>query len=243
MKLLKRIPIIIIILICISNTCPQGMLINLNSEFSESPLIVDKKISEKNKYLTIDVTIPQINGLNNKEVEKVINKKILDFTNMWINDVRQIADEYYGSPNIVEPRFPYELMSKYIIKSQNKILSFYIDYYQFTGGAHGITNRVNYNIDINTGKELLLKDLFLDGYEYKKIINSEIEKQIAKNPDIYFIGKEGFNGINEKQRYFIDGENIVLYFGQYEIAPYVAGIPEFKIPIKLFGKSFKYGNI
>ena len=27
------------------------------------------------------------------------------------------------------------------------IISFYIDYYQFTGGAHGITTRMSYNID------------------------------------------------------------------------------------------------
>lgn len=243
MKLLKRLTIIMVILICIFNTCPQGVLINLNSEFSEPSLIVDKKINEKNSYLTIDVIIPQINGLNDKNVEKVINRQILDFTTMWINDVKEIANEYYGSTNNVQPRFPYQLMSKYIIKNQNKILSFYIDYYQFTGGAHGITNRVNYNIDINTGKELLLKDLFRDGDRYKDIINNEIENNISKNIDSYFQVKEGFNGIKENQRYFIDRENIVIYFGQYEIAPYASGMPEFKIPIKLFGDSFKYDNI
>ncbi|MEG2868842.1 MAG: DUF3298 and DUF4163 domain-containing protein [Terrisporobacter sp.] len=243
MKLLKRLTVITLILICIFSTCPQGVLINLNSKFSESSLIVDKKIIENNKYLTIDVTIPQIDGLSDKEVEKVINKKILNFTSVWISDVKEIANEYYGDINNIEPRFPYQLISKYIIKRQNKILSFYIDYYQFTGGAHGITNRVNYNIDINTGKEMLLKDLFSDEYEYEKIINNEIEKQIAQNPDNYFIGKDGFNGINEKQKYFMDEENIILFFNEYEIAPYAAGIPEFKIPIKLFGESFKYGNI
>lgn len=240
MKLLNRCASILIILIAITNTCPQGVLINLNSQFVESSLVVDKIIKEKNDYLTIDVKIPEINGLNNKEAEKVINKKILEFTNVWINDVKEIADEYYGSPNNVYPIFPYQLISKYTIKSQNKILSFYIDYYQFTGGAHGITNRIPYNIDINTGRELLLNDLFVDKYEYKKVINKEIKKQIAKNPDVYFPGKDGFNGVKKNQQYFIDGSNLVVYFGQYEIAPYAAGIPEFKIPIKLFGESFKY---
>lgn len=240
MKLLNRCASILIVLIAITNTCPQGVLINLNSQFVESSLVVDKIIKEKNDYLTIDVKIPQINGLNNKEAEKVINNKILDFTNMWISDVKQIAQEYYGSPNNVYPIFPYQLIAKYTMKSQNKILSFYIDYYQFTGGAHGITNRVSYNIDINTGRELLLNDLFVDEYEYEKVINNEIKKQIAKNPDIYFPGKDGFNGINKNQQYFIDGNNLVVYFGLYEIAPYVTGIPEFKIPIKLFGESFKY---
>lgn len=243
MKLLKRCSCIFLIITCVLTTCPQGVLINNNTEVKESSLIVDKNISERNKYLTIDVKIPQINGINNKEEEKVINRQILDFTDMWIKDVKELADEYYGSPNNIEPRFPYELRSKYSIKRQNKILSFYIDYYQFTGGAHGITTRIPYNVDIKTGKKLFIKDLFADGYEYEKIINEEIRKQIALNPDFYFEGKDGFNGIKEKQQYYIDDNNIIVYFGQYEIAPYVTGIPEFIIPIKVFGIEFKYVNI
>ena len=240
MKILKRCGGILAILIFTFNTCPQGVLINLNKENSQSSLIVDKHIEEKSSYLTVDVRIPQIKGLENKESEKVINSKILDFTNMWISDIREIANEYYGDPKNIVPIFPYEAISTYMVKRENEILSFYIEYYQFTGGAHGLTTRIPYNIDIKTGKELFLKDLFVDGYDYEKVINKEIKDEINKNPQNYFPGKDGFNGINEKQHYFIKDDNIVVYFGQYEIAPYVAGIVEFKIPISLFGNAFKY---
>ncbi|MGL5087523.1 MAG: DUF3298 and DUF4163 domain-containing protein [Clostridium sp.] len=240
MKLLKRCIAIFTILMISFNSCPQGVLINLNCEFIESPVVVDKIIKEKNKYLTIDVKIPQFNGLNNKEGEKVINRKILDFTNMWISDVKQIANEYYGAPNNLYPTFPYELVSSYTLKSENKILSFYVDYYQFTGGAHGVTNRVAYNIDIISGKEILLGDLFKDKSNYENLINKEIEKEIEKNSDNYFLGKDGFNGIKKNQRYYIDGQNLVVYFCEYEIAPYATGMPEFKIPLDIFGDGFKY---
>lgn len=240
MKLLKRYVTIFIMLISIFESCPQAMLVKLNSVNVESSLIVDKNINEKSDYLTINVKIPQINGLDNKNAEKVINNKILNFTNMWIKDVREIADEYYGTPNTVKPIFPYELTSKYTIKNQDKILSFYTEYYQFTGGAHGITNIIAYNIDIKSGEELLLKDLFLDEVRYKEIIDKEIVNEISKNPDAYFSGKDGFMGIKENQQYYIDGTNIIIYFDEYEIAPYVAGIPRFEIPIKKFGDTFKY---
>lgn len=240
MGLLNRCMALLTILFLNLNTCPQGMLINLNCEFIEQPTIVDKNIIEKNKYLTVDVKIPQINGLNNKEAEKVINRDILDFTRVWISDVKQIADEYYGAPNNVYPTFPYELIASYTVKNNDKILSLYIDYYQFTGGAHGVTNRVAHNIDTNSGKELLLEDVFKENSSYDKLINSEINKEIAKNPDNYFLGKDGFNGVKKNQRYYIEGNTLVIYFNEYEIAPYAAGIPEFKIPITLFGDSFKY---
>lgn len=240
MNILHRCGGILIGLSLIFNTCPQAMLIKLNTKSEKSSLVVDKNIKEEKSYLNIDVKIPQIEGLDNKISEKVINRKILDFTNLWIKDVKEIADEYYGEPKNISPIFPYQLISNYIIKRENKILSFYIDYYQFSGGAHGATTKMPYNIDIITGKELLLKDLFIDGYDYEKVINKEIKKQIDKNSEFYFTGKDGFNGIKENQQYFIDEENVIVYFGEYEIAPYVTGIPEFKIPISIFKNNFKY---
>lgn len=240
MNILHRCGGFLIGVMLIFNTYPQAMLIKLNNGSEVNSLVVDKNIKEEKSYLTIDVKIPQIKGLNNKNSEKVINRKILDFTNMWIKDVKEIADEYYGPPKNISPTFPYQLISNYTIKRENKILSFYIDYYQFTGGAHGATTKIPYNIDISTGKELLLKDLFVDRYDYEKVINKQIKEQIDKNPDIYFTGKDGFNGIKENQQYFIDEENVIVYFGEYEIAPYVTGIPEFKIPINIFGNNFKY---
>jgi len=45
----------------------------------------------------------------------------------------------------------------------------------------------------------------------------------------------GFQGIAPEQNYYLDGENLFIYFNQYEIAPYAAGIREFKIPRTLLG--------
>ncbi|MFA7078597.1 MAG: RsiV family protein [Syntrophomonas sp.] len=38
----------------------------------------------------------------------------------------------------------------------------------------------------------------------------------------------------ENQSYYIQNGVLVVYFSQYEIAPYAAGIPEFKIPLSNF---------
>lgn len=134
-------------------------------------------------------------------------------------------------------------MSKYKITSLQKIVSLYIDYYQYTGGAHGATTRKSYNIDELTGEILTLKDLFKEEYNYKNIIDSSIRNEINKNPDMYFSGKEGFNGIDEKTKFYIEDGNLVIYYGQYEIAPYVAGMPEFRMPINIFEGNFKYDKI
>ncbi|MBF7084764.1 DUF3298 domain-containing protein, partial [Desulfallas sp. Bu1-1] len=51
-----------------------------------------------------------------------------------------------------------------------------------------------------------------------------------------FEGDMGFQSISENHPYYIKDNYIVLCFGAYEIAPYAAGMPEFKIPIDLLSQ-------
>lgn len=239
MKCLKKAIYLLLILLTFSTSYPQAMLIP-GEEVRESAKVdvVDKVYKEKSDYLKINVTIPQIKNLKDAESEKVINDKIVKWTEDWIKDVKGVADEYFkGGP---PPYTPYELYATYIVTNRDKVTSFYIDYYQFTGGAHGITTRVAYSVDNETGKELKLSDLFKMGYNYKDIINKEISRQIALDSDRYFSGKDGFNGIADNQKFYLENKKVIIYFGVYEIAPYVTGIPEFIIDSMLFNGNYKY---
>lgn len=239
MKIVKTGIIAVITLLTLFQSYPQSMLID-NWDHMNNPqvAIVDKVYKSKDEYLEMDVIIPQIQDLDNKEGEKEINSEIVKWTEDWIKDVNQIVDQYFKDG--VPPSFPYQLYSKYVVTSMENPVSFYIDYYQFTGGAHGMTTRSSYNVDKNKGVKLVIKDLFKDNYDYKTIIDKEINKQIKKDPDKYFTGKDGFNGIKENQDFYIRDNTIVVYFQLYEIAPYVAGFPEFNIPVELFKGNYVY---
>ncbi|ASW42266.1 DUF3298 and DUF4163 domain-containing protein [Clostridium isatidis] len=223
--MIKRIMLlgIVVGINCFSIIYPQDMLININKGIIEKNLIVDKSFEESSEYLKVSVKIPQIIGLNNKEREREINNEIIEFTNNFVEENR-IASEAN------RPGVPYESFVTYRVTNEEKILSFYIDYYQYSGGAHGITIRKTYNIDITTGQNVELKDLFKEGFDYKEYINKEIQSQISINKEDYFPGKEGFTGIKDNQAFYIENGYIVIHFAYYEIAPYVAGMPQFKIP-------------
>lgn len=220
----KSIMVIIIscILLTIIKIYPQAMLIKNVENNVENLIIVDKKITEKTKSINVDVIIPQINGLANIEREKVINRQILDYTNMWISEGEKSSID-------MNPTIPYDYTSRYKVTNKEDILSFYIDYYQFNGGAHGITNREMYNVDIKSGEYIALKDLFANDFDYKAYINEEINKEMNKNPENYFMGS--FKGIKEDQKFYIQDNKLVIHFPYYEIAPYVAGMPEFTMEI------------
>lgn len=204
---------------------PQGMLIKNVNQNVENVIVVDKSIKEIGKYIKINGEIPQIIGLSNEKSQDEINDEIINYTNLWIKENKDASEEF-------QPTIPYELIANYVVTNNKNILSFYIDYYQFNGGAHGITYRKGYSIDVGSSKKLKLQDLFEKGFDYKGYINNLISKEIEKNKDFYFTGKEGFNGIEDNQGFFIRDNKLVIYFDYYKIAPYVAGMPEFEIPLK-----------
>jgi predicted secreted protein len=195
-----------------------------------------KTVKEKPDNMSVDLNIPVLTGMANKTIQSAINALLENDAMELKSKLASEIEDYvkYNQQNGFPIR-PYELLTRYQETYQNEnTLSLYIDYYQYTGGAHGITDRKPYNIDLISGKELTIKDLFQSNYDYQSVINKEIHQQIASNPDKYFTGNMGFNGITENQRFYIQEGFLVVYFSQYEIAPYVAGIPEFKIPLAKF---------
>lgn len=224
----------LIVINIINSFCPQLVLANIQSKNNEKVKIVDKVISDKDDYVYVDVIIPKISGLPNKNKEDLLNKKIENYTLEWIDNIKLISQENFDTN--VKPLSPYEANVRYEIKNNDKLLSFYIEYYQFIGGAHGSTTRVGYTIDTDNGERLNISDLFNEEYDYKTFINKEIQSQINENKDIYFMGKDGFQGIKDNQDFYIEDNDLVVFFQQYEIAPYSTGIPEFHISLESLKK-------
>ena len=243
MKLLTMFIGIFIMGNILSTSYEQNMYTLCGLYSNNNVNIVENSINKDMKYLKEDLKIPQLVG--GKDLSKLneINLKINNDILPKLNEAEKTSEEYYGGVNTIAPEFPFEVYSRYkITKDNNSIVSLYNDYYEFLGGAHGLTIRTSYTVDKDQEKMLNLSDLFVLGYDYKSVINNEIKKQIGDNPEKYFESADKFKGISDNQGYYIDDDSVVIYYQQYDIAPYVAGIPEFKIPISKFGSSYKYTN-
>ena len=86
---------------------------------------------------------------------------------------------------------------------------------------------------MRTGEFLILENLFKENIDYKTVINEEIRIQIEEliKSDKQNKGIYEFKSIGDKQKFYIQDDNLVVYFDLYEIAPYAAGIPEFIINV------------
>ncbi|BDR70234.1 hypothetical protein K144313037_16460 [Clostridium tetani] len=203
---------------------------NLNKE---SYNISSKKIEFKNDIIDVDMTIPLINGLKDKEIETKINKIIENRAMDFKKDIENMAKEAKKENALTNS---YQAILKFKTSfNKNNILSLTMCFYEYTGGAHGLGYNESLNVDLNTGEEIYLKDLFHNKKDYKNIINDFIRNDMTKNPNKYYENASSdFYGIIQDQPYYIEDSNLVVYFNPYEIAPYSEGIKEFKIPLKSF---------
>lgn len=198
-------------------------------EVDTTPIVAHidlQTITNNTKYINSIVNIPII-ITDNKDIEKIINNMIKNDIMNAYNKVEEDAKAYlkntiegYENPYIYNVDFK-------VKKNSDNMLSILVNYYQYSGGAHGFYENESYNIFMENGKKLKLKDLFKENVDYKKVINDIILKQIKENKE----GIYSFKEISDNQKFFIEDNKLVIYYDLYEIAPFAAGIPEFKIDI------------
>lgn len=240
MNIFQSIGIALLITSSFCTTYQQNVWINCGLIVENRLEVSEEVIKNDYKYLKEDIKIPQLKSDLDKNKVNSINDTIKNDILPKVSEAEKIAKEYFGN-NSITPNFPFEIVSNYNVKlNDSKLISIYNDYYEYLGGAHGLTTRTSYTIDKEEVRLLTLQDLFVKNYNYKDIINSEIIRQINLEQDIYFDSGKDFKGIKDNQDYYLDGENLIIYYQLYEIAPYVAGIREFKIPIKIFGENYLY---
>lgn len=169
---------------------------------------------------------PQVNGFFNSEIQRKINEQIIDEVNHLIN-------EQYSEQNTNSFA---EMIGTFEIKTNERnILSFTLSNYAIRDfAAHGLTLMKSLTLNTETGMNYDLKDLFKPNSNYIEVLSNIVKKQIDER-EISLL--EPFTKIRPDQDFYIADKALVLYFQQYEIAPYYVGLPMFPISV------FKLTNI
>ncbi|MGM9535333.1 MAG: DUF3298 and DUF4163 domain-containing protein [Intestinibacter sp.] len=202
-------------------------------ELNIKDVSVDTKVINKdNKFIKANLKIPVL-IIANKEMQGAINKKIESDIIGFYNNAFKEAQSYFNDFPNQENQFA--ISSDFEVKKNtDKVFSILIKYYRYSGGAHGNYEYVPYNIDLTSGRVFILNDVFKENLKYQEVINQEIRRQIRELNIKNNLPEEStqlysFNGIKEGQKFYLTDDKIIVFFDLYDIAPYVAGIPEFEI--------------
>ena len=194
------------------------------------------------EVLFLSIKYPQIN-IACANAEKYINKQIAMNINEYIKYVNYLYDmAVEGYKNARTNNYPFNIYNAYMVHeityNENCFLSMYIDKYEYTGGAHGTTERSSNTWELWNGVNLSLSNFFKPGTDYKRFLIEEITRQAdynnRKDPYLYFDDYRALiiKNFNEDS-FYLTPDGITIYYQQYDIGPYVSGIIEFTIPYSL----------
>lgn len=226
------------------------ILLNTNEAFAKSmediPVInvlakvfTVREYKEENDFELVEAKVPAIKDTGNSELEERINYQISQKIDDVINEAKVRAEEYkeaiLSTGGSIDDYSPMQINVDYKITYQDEnLISFIITKSESMASVY--TEQFFYNIDLENGKELNLKDVLGDDYKtlVDKSVQSQIEQRQKENENnLYFTAEEGgFSGIeNEYHDFYInEDKKVTVVFQKYEIAPGYMGIQNFEIP-------------
>lgn len=178
--------------------------------------VVEKKYKPNRYYL---VYYPVVEGIANAEVSREVNDKL-----------RKLSLAEDAGSDGASQDFSYNGDFSVAFFRKNLLVLELTGYRYPFGAAHGMPTRIYTHTNLRTGRFYKLGDLFKPGSRYVEKLSKIVGKQIENDPQYSYVFPDAYQGITSNQPFFVDNEALYLYFAPYEIAPYAAGFPTFRIP-------------
>ena len=183
------------------------------------------------------------NGHKAEIINNIIEKRLLNLQDM---PIQQAADSFAtlytaNYQNNLLPLYNQDQGNEnktawynyhYIIKTSTEqghngatVYHVYLDYYE--GGAHGNSQHLTMNFEQSTGRQLMLSDIFVPGYERQ--LSAILQKALCEYigvGSIIELKNQGFlHSMNmfPSENFIIGEEAITFIYNPYEIAPYEKG--------------------
>ena len=168
-----------------------------------------------------------------------VRAAMISFIDSVINIFKEDNKEQirYAKEEGFEPRdidYEYVLNTEVHYGNRKDIIGHFINFYQYTGGAHGGTFITCRNYRLEDGSVVTLDNYFKPGYESKLIpVLDQLLLEYAECSSRDELDEHGYFS-NEPmfvpENFEIREDTIDFIFNQYDIAPYATGITTLSVP-------------
>ncbi len=188
---------------------------------STSFAVEGQSIKESADYLEINVSFPFLSGFDAAEE---INREIEES----IAAARAEVEDAASYMEADESKLKAGLHSNYLYTKNGDIVSLWMMFDNYTGGAHGLYWIEPYTFNLATGERYEFSDLFLEGKASALLVSDMITEKIKENPELYFESAvETIGNYETEFQYYINGNQISVFFPLYDITAYAGGIQFF----------------
>lgn len=261
MQLCQRLVVLFILSVIVSG-CKIGTKKTADNDITFDSISVDKTYhllenpENPNCNLQINFTYPSNYG--NKEILKKIQQQFVysyfgdgyetlspeeataKYSEDYLNSYKDLTDEFKAEvaksdESPVGAWFSYyEMSSDDIAYNKNDIISYTVNFENYTGGAHGAHSFTNHVINLKTGNLIAEDEIFIEGYQedLAQILVDRIAKlnNVDNVKELENIGFFSIDEIFPNGNFLIDDNGITYTFNEYEIAAYVVGATNVHLP-------------
>jgi len=212
---------------CNGNTCPDFTVERLQSNFPFIDQLLDQEILDQlSKMLEIVDADQASSTAQGSEQTNHLDVQAQQYANAFIKideELKALSSSHQISL-MIKPK---------ILQSKGTLATVVLNSSSYLGGAHGSTAQRYYNFDLKNQKQVQLNDLLLpkqkaklDKLAHEAFKTWVIDSKLANTADEY----EQAWPFQVTDNYFLGEQGLILQYGEYEIGPYVGGLPRLVIP-------------
>lgn len=212
---------------CNGNTCPDFSVERLQSNFPFIDQLLDQEILDQlSKMLEIVNADQASSTAQGSEQTNHLDVQAQQYANAFIKideELKALSSSHQISL-MIKPK---------ILQSKGTLATVVLNSSSYLGGAHGSTAQRYYNFDLKNQKQVQLNDLLLpkqkaklDKLAHEAFKTWVIDSKLANTADEY----EQAWPFQVTDNYFLGEQGLILQYGEYEIGPYVVGLPRLVIP-------------
>lgn len=221
---------------CDGNNCSELVVERLSSNYPFIDAWVDEKIAsllaetlsdapQDNTKIQADDTnaASEVVGVSAK---LKLEQKLATYKNAFLALDQELKALSAGHPINV-------MIKPKILNAEEPVATVVLNSSSYLGGAHGSTSQLYYNFDLNTEKRLLLSDLLepnkanvLKEKFYAAFKTWVIDSELTDNVEEY----EQAWPFKMTDNFYLGKQGLILQYGEYEMGPYVVGLPRLVIP-------------
>lgn len=212
---------------CNGNTCPDFTVERLQSNFPFIDQLLDQEILDQlSKMLEIVDADQASSTAQGSEQTNHLDVQAQQYANAFIKideELKALSSSHQISL-MIKPK---------ILQSKGTLATVVLNSSSYLGGAHGSTAQRYYNFDLKNQKQVQLNDLLLPKQKAKldKLAHDAfktwvIDSKLANTADEY----EQAWPFQVTDNHFLGEQGLILQYGEYEIGPYVVGLPRLVIP-------------
>lgn len=193
---------------------------------------------------TVDIQYPVFSA---SSLAEILDKMIVNKLRMRTGDTSDSGDVHAIADNFIAgyQRFLQEMpdysmswdlqQSISVIRDTLDILSFIHESYIYTGGAHGISGTLFYNVSKTSGHLLTITDIIRPGEEAKlTAVAEQLFRRERNIPDHQSLTQAGYWFDNDifylPENFSIRNDGLFFLYNPYEIASYADGQVELFVP-------------